>query len=37
MNLPSKTHPAFKRLPRDHIAAGVSAHPTGTPTERTLP
>ena len=35
MNLPPMTHPAFKRLPRDHIAAGVSANPTGNPIERT--
>lgn len=37
MILPPMTHPAFKRLPRDHIAAWVSAPLTGNPRQRTMP
>ena len=37
MILTPVTHPAFKRLPRDHIAVGFSAYLPGTPTERIAP
>lgn len=34
MILPPMTHPAFKRLPRDHIAIGVSVPAFGNLRER---